>query len=502
MQGKTKYWILLTPMILLLIAVFCYLSIRIYFLTIARFTPFEQVFSLMYFSAEAFILFHCFFFFLSVISDTVGQEEPRRVEPDQNASVAILIPARHEPKKIIEKTLLTCQNIEYDNKRVYLLDDSSLETFKQEARALSAALGVELFTRADNRGAKAGMINNVMRTLIREKYVAIFDADQNPMPLFLKSIIPFLEGNDRLAFVQTQQFYSNGDKSPVAVASQAQQAVFFEYVCQGKSQHDAMFCCGTNVVFRRSALEDVGGFAEDSVTEDLATSVKLHRKHWKSMYYNKAYTFGMAPEDMESYFKQQSRWAMGSIGLFRKVLSLFFTDIKAMTPIQWIEYTLATTWYFIGWAYLFMIAGPIMYIFFNIHSFLMDPWLILSVWVPYFLLSMLVFYSSMGRKKYSFATMFKVQVLNMLTIPILIRSAVLGILKIKRGFTVTPKEGGTSVPYKDLWQQLSLLGVNFFALLWGLFRLSSEHDILLGVDVFWAGFHFLLFCGIFYFNKK
>lgn len=501
MKGKSKSWIIFIPMLVLLIAVLSYLFTRLSFLYIAHLTPFEHVFSLVYFLAEAFILFHCFFFFLSVASDNMYREEPKQAEPGKDASVAILIPARHEPKEIIEYTLLTCKNIEYENKKVYLLDDSTINKFKQEARELSSSLGVNVFTRDNNRGAKAGMINEVLKTLT-EKYIAIFDADQNPMPLFLNKIIPLLEGNDKLAFVQTQQFYSNGDFSPVALASQAQQAVFFEYVCQGKSAHDAMFCCGTNVVFRRSALEDVGGFAEDSITEDLATSVKLHLKHWKSMYCNKAYTFGMAPEDLESYFKQQSRWAMGSIGLFRRVIRLFFTDMKALTAIQWIEYTLATTWYFIGWAYFFMVAGPIMYILFNVHSFLLDPWLIVLTWLPYFFLSMLLFYSSMSKKKYPLSTMFKVQVLNMLTIPILMRAAILGVLNIKKGFQVTPKGVGTSVPYTELWQQLLLLGVNFAALLWGLFRLSNENDILLSVDVFWVFFHSILFSGIFYFNKK
>ncbi len=136
------------------------------------------------------------------------------------------------------------------------------------------------------------------------------------------------------------------------------------------------------------------------------------------------------------------------------------------------------------------------------HSFFMDPLFIILTWIPFFVLSMLVFYSSMGKKKYTTLNMFKVQMLNMLTMPILIRAAMLGILNIKRGFQVTPKGGTTSVPYKELWPQLLLLGINLLAVIWGLFRLSTENDILLMVDVFWATVHSFLFSGIFYFNKK
>jgi cellulose synthase (UDP-forming) len=137
----------------------------------------------MFFVAETFILFHSFFFFVDVFRENLRPIVPLQKAPDKDASVAILIPARHESKEIVETTLLTCKNIAYENKNVYLLDDSTIESYKREARELSEKLGVNLFTRSNNRGAKAGMINEVLKTL-SEKYVAIFDADQNPMPVF------------------------------------------------------------------------------------------------------------------------------------------------------------------------------------------------------------------------------------------------------------------------------------------------------------------------------
>jgi len=63
-----------------------------------------------------------------------------------------------------------------------------------------------------------------------------------------------------VAFVQTPQYYANADRSGVAAAAWAQQSLFFGSIAVARDAMGAMFCCGTNVVFRRAALEAVGYF--------------------------------------------------------------------------------------------------------------------------------------------------------------------------------------------------------------------------------------------------
>ncbi len=501
MQEKHKVSLLVAQVLVLLISLIVYIVARTYFIYHIRFTLFEEIFAVQFLLAETFLLIHSFAFFLDIVSENRPHNPPPQKKPDADVSVAVLIPARHEPKEVVETTLLTCLNMAYKNKTIYLLDDSSIESFKLEARELTEALGVQLFTRKNNRGAKAGIINDFMATMT-EKYIAVFDADQNPMPEFLNHILPFLEGNDRLAFVQTPQFYTNTDASPIAHISNVQQAVFFEYVCEGKSTNESMFCCGTNVVIRRSALENVGGFDEDTVTEDLATSLKMHKKHWQSLYYNKAYTFGMAPEDLGSYFKQQSRWAMGSFQLLRKLIVLFFTNITALRPLQWFEYTLSSSYYLIGLADLFLISGPILYIFANIPAYFMAPEIYFLTFAPYFLLSFLVYYASMGKKKYSRFDIFKVQILSMMTMPVYLRSAFLVLFNIKKGFQITPKGGSKSVPLRTLWPQYVLWLVHLSALTWGVLRLYYFPSLAVGMNVLWVAIHTGMFAGLFYFNKE
>jgi cellulose synthase (UDP-forming) len=502
MQDKKLSRSLLVQVTALLLVLVVYIFVRIYYIAVAPFTFLEQVFSSIFFIAETFILFHSFFFFLDVLREDMPRKGPPQASPGKDASIAILVPARHEPREVVESTLLTCLNIAYENKKVYLLDDSSIESYKQESKEIANALGAELFTRIGNKGAKAGMVNEVLKTLT-EKYIAIFDADQNPMPSFLTTLLPFMEGDDRLAFVQTPQFYSNGDISPVAMAAHNQQAIFYEYICLGKSLNEGMFCCGTNVIFRREAVEDVGRFDEDTVTEDIATSLRLHAKGWKSLFIYKAYTFGMAPEDLGSYFKQQHRWALGTSQLFRKLVVLFFTNIKALKPIQWLEYIISTTYYFIGWSYLILMAGPVLYIFFNINSYNINPLAYTLTFVPFFILSNVIFYSCMVKKKYTRRNMLYVQMLTALSMPVYISATIIGLFNLdKKGFQVTPKGGATNVPLKVIWPQLLLFSAVFLTLLCGLFRLLHGWDYVLIINVFWTAFQCVMLSGIFYFNKK
>ena len=82
---------------------------------------------------------------------------------------------------------------------------------------------------------------------------------------------------------------------------------------RGQGRPRSMFCCGTNVVFRRAALDRVGGFPENSLTEDFELSLGLHEAGWSSSYVPEVLASGLGPEDLASYVSQQHRWARGCV---------------------------------------------------------------------------------------------------------------------------------------------------------------------------------------------
>jgi len=65
-------------------------------------------------------------------------------------------------------------------------------------------------------------------------------------------------------------------------------------------------------VVRRTALDDIGGFATGTITEDLHTSLRLHAQDWESVYHAQALAFGLAPEWIEPFTAQRLRWGNGA----------------------------------------------------------------------------------------------------------------------------------------------------------------------------------------------
>ena len=84
------------------------------------------------------------------------------------------------------------------------------------------------------------------------------------------------------------------------------QSVFYRFIQPGRNRFNAAFCVGTNVIFRRAAIEDIGGMYTDSKSEDVWTSLELHERGWRSIYIPVTLAVGDAPETVEDYTKQQT----------------------------------------------------------------------------------------------------------------------------------------------------------------------------------------------------
>ncbi|MDD5019558.1 MAG: glycosyltransferase [Candidatus Omnitrophica bacterium] len=489
-------------LVLLFVFLAVYFLVRSVFVVSARYDILEKTLAVVFLLCEAFVLVQALGYFITVYRC----RQKRCVLPAVQAvphipSVAILVPARHEPTGVLEDTLVCLYNLQYPNKHIYLLDDSSIPKFKEEAARLARKYEAKVFSRDVRRGAKAGIINDCVATL-DEKYIAIFDADQNPIASFLDKLVPFLEADDRLGFIQTPQFYSNTASSRVALAANVQQAVFYEYICEGKGSNEAMVCCGTNVVLRRQALLEVGGLDEATVTEDFATSVKLHLRGWRSLYSNHVYVFGQGPEDLVAYLKQQHRWAMGNVAVLRRIIVEFFRNPFRLSLAQWFEYFVTGSYYLIGWAYIFLIFCPVLYIFFGIPSFFMNSVVYSLSFVPYLILSLAIFYYSMYERAYDMRQAILGQLLVFVTLPVYLRASLFGLLGVKGRFEVTAKNGGRRIPYVYLWPQLFFWGVNLAALTWALNKLVYARSAAILLNAAWIAYHFLLFSSIFYFNEE
>lgn len=530
-----KFKLIVVLLIATMLFVFLYLIVRTLFFFTAGYIWYEKTVAFILLLAESFLLIHSLGYFLNIFhvlkqrkALTIAEEPVPDL--DVYPPVAIIVSSYKEPLNVVEDTLTCFYNLTYPNKHLYFLDDTrydfpgddagKMRNYQESIDELCQRIGINLFRRKW-RGAKAGMINDFLDFIEgkskegfeccpfeekqkqeKEKYIIVFDADQNPFPNFVEPLVAIMENNPRLAFIQTPQYYTNFETNRVARASGLQQIVFYEYICEGKNIRDAMFCCGSNVIFRREALLDVGGFDESSVTEDFATSVKFHIRGWNSAYLNKVCAFGMGPEDLGGYFKQQFRWALGTIGLFRKIILEFFCHPFKLPFSKWWEYFLSGTYYFIGWVFLIMMLCPILYLFLGIPTFLTHPDIYFIFFAPYIILSFSMFLWTLQQRNYRFKDLFSGILLGAISFPVYLKASTLAMLGLKRAFGITPKGGSTSLPFTALWAQIITATCSFAAFIWGMNRLFYEREPVdaIVINGFWCFYHFLILSTAIYFN--
>ncbi|KAJ9176636.1 hypothetical protein P3X46_011923 [Hevea brasiliensis] len=175
-------------------------------------------------------------------------------------------------------------------------------------------------------GYKAGNLKSAMSCDYVKDYefVAIFDADFQPGPDFLKKTIPYFKGNDDLALVQTRWAFVNKDENLLTRLQNINLSFHFEVEQQVNGVFLNFFGFnGTAGVWRTKALEDCGGWMERTTVEDMDIAVRAHLCGWKFIYLNDVKCLCELPESYEAYKKQQHRWHSGPMQLFR----LCFLDV-------------------------------------------------------------------------------------------------------------------------------------------------------------------------------
>ncbi len=302
-------------------------------------------------------------------------------------SVDVFIPVYGEPVEEIEATAVAARDI-YGRHTTSILDDGGSD----EVREMANRIGVRYIRRPTHEHAKAGNINYGLRSS-KGNFFVIFDADFVAKKEFLYETLPFFE-DDKMAMVQTPQYYNNA-LNFVSTGAGYMQHVFYSMLMAGKNRFNAAFCVGTCVVFRRSAIDDIGGMYEKSKSEDIWTSLKLHELGWKTIYINKVLAEGKTPETIKAYSKQQLRWATGGFEIFLKHNPLFN---KKLTMDQRLQYFMTTSFYFNGFAILTLLLLPPLQIFFNLSpvSLNVPLWQYILLYSGYFFMQLLLSFYAMG----------------------------------------------------------------------------------------------------------
>jgi cellulose synthase/poly-beta-1,6-N-acetylglucosamine synthase-like glycosyltransferase len=266
------------------------------------------------------------------------EEQSIQKKPEKNYAVDMLTTAcPGEPFRMIEETLKAMVAVKYPHEN-YLCDEGNDPKLKELCREL----GVNHVTRETHENAKAGNINNALKTATGEICV-ILDPDHVPFPEFLDHVLaPF--DDSEVGYVQVVQAYKNQSESLVAHAAAEQTYLFYGPYMEAMGKYGTAQAIGANCTFRRKALDSIGGHAP-GLTEDMHTSMLLHAKGWKSVYVPKILSLGLVPSSLAAYYQQQLKWSRGTFDLlFNKVPKLF----SEFTLRQKLHYFLIPVYFLFG----------------------------------------------------------------------------------------------------------------------------------------------------------
>lgn len=361
------------------ILIFNIIFALIYFAAITfLFAPGNKILYFLLIAGEVFHLWQIFVYIYTI------WERKRSVRFDSAffPPVDVFITVAGEPEDIIAKTLEAAQAMDYPAFTVHVLNDGFVvgnPDWKMVER-VAKRYKAKCITRRIPGGAKAGNINHALLNT-KNPFVAIFDVDHVPHKNFLKKTVGYFT-DSRVAFVQSPQYYRNRSSSYVAAAAWDQQSLFFGPICKGKNELNSAFMCGTNMLIRRDALNDVGGMCESNIAEDFVTSLFLHSKGWTSVYVPEILAEGLAPEDFFSYCKQQFRWARGSLELIvRPSYNPLFR--RGLTFAQRMQYLSSASYYFSGLVVVMNAIMPLIFFYFGFVPFESPTMVLAAVFLPY-----------------------------------------------------------------------------------------------------------------------
>lgn len=329
--------------------------------------PLNGVFSLWLFLLEMLTLLTSTIqlFLMLNVKDRHREADQRSsvvIDGSFNPNVDILIPTYNEPTFILRRTIIGCQALDYANKKIYLLDD----TRRLEMRQLAQELGCEYITRADNKYAKAGNLNHAI-TKTNGQMIVVFDADFIPTKNFLTRTVGFFQ-DDKVAIVQTPQSFYNSD--PIARnlglenVLTSEEEVFYRQIEPIRDGVGSVVCAGTSFVVRRRALEDIGGFVTDSLSEDYFTGIRLSAQGYRLIYLDEKLSAGLAAENMAAQAAQRLRWAQGT-------LQAFFIEANPLTipglkPLQRLAHLEGLLHWFTSISRLGFLIIPLAYSFLGV----------------------------------------------------------------------------------------------------------------------------------------
>lgn len=251
--------------------------------------------------------------------------------------VLVQIPMYNE-REVYQLSIGAACGLSWPSDRIIIqvLDDSTDPTIKDMVelecqRWASKGINIKYEIRDSRNGYKSGALKEGMkRSYVKScDYVAIFDADFQPEPDFLRRTIPFLVHNPELGLVQTRWKFVNADEC--LMTRMQEMSLDYHFTVEqevGSSTYAFFGFNGTAGVWRTAALNEAGGWKDRTTVEDMDLAVRASLKGWEFLYLSSVKVKNELPSTLKAYRYQQHRWSCGPANLFRKMFMEIITNKK------------------------------------------------------------------------------------------------------------------------------------------------------------------------------
>src|ERR1700761_5706357 len=498
-RSSSSYLVTLTLMMLSCFSTFRYGYWRI--ATVVKFfmdpgssyTKLDMFFIILLVLAECYAFTILFLGYLQTLWPLRRTPVPLPEDTELWPEVDLLIPTYNEPLNVVRYTALAAMNIDWpaDKLNVYILDDGRREEF----RAFAEEAGIGYMTRDDNQHAKAGNINRALARL-NAPFVAIFDSDHVPTRSFLQLTMGWFGRDARLGLLQTPHHFYSPDPFERNLGQfrviPNEGELFYGVVQDGNDFWNATFFCGSCAVIRRSALDEIGGIAVETVTEDAHTSLRMQVRGWNTAYINIPQASGLATERLSGHVKQRIRWARGMIQVLRTDNPLFARGLRWH---QRLCYFNSMVHFLYAVPRLLFLTAPLVYLLLG-HTNIPGNWIaIMAYALPHLFLSNITNFRIQGKHRHSFWN----EVYETVLAPYILGPTLLALVNPKLGkFNVTAKGGVVSDSYFDARiarPYVALILVNVLALLIAPIRYffwNADHPGTVVMNVVWVLFNMVI----------
>lgn len=403
-------------------------------------------------------------------------------------TIDIIIPTYGEPIYILKRTLAAAIAMKYEpgKKQIYICDDGK----RSEVRKLCDQYGVYHVVRVDNSDAKSGNVNHVLK-IAKGELMVVFDADMMPKTNFLLRLVPYFF-DEKVGFVQAPQTFYNPDifQRLFSMVLPGEQDFFMRDIQPRRANINAAIHVGTNAIFRRSCIDEIGGYPTFSITEDIAVGLMIQANGYHVVYVNDDLVLGLNPSNLKDFLQQRDRWCRGNLQLLKYENPLTKKGLKISQRIIYFD---GICYWYTSLLKMLYILAPLLYLTTGLFFINARIEYLLCLFVPYFISQYVVFTSSYLKTR----TMFWGHIYETILAPYLSFSClrhVFGIGDLE--FKVTNKgrqDKKRKFYFKEAFPHLILIGLTFVA--WGIgFNKLSNHELSISIfliNIIWTVYNLI-----------